>query len=127
QMIAMGKLGPRSMPVRIFDWINRMTYRRSRDVVVLDRFMLERANRKVDITKKAAVMPPWPHDDELQQIPHAENPFRQRNELGDGAGGKFVVMYSGNHSPANPLATLLDAAERLQGDPPLVFMCMCVG
>src|SRR5262245_19023249 len=57
QMIAMGKIGPRSMPVRIFDWINRMTYRQSRHVVVLDRFMLERANRKVDITKKAAVMP----------------------------------------------------------------------
>ena len=124
QMIAMGKIGPRSMPVRVFDWINRMTYRQSRDVVVLDRFMLERANRKVDITKKAAVMPPWPHDDELQQIPHAENPFRQRNELGDGAGGKFVVMYSGNHSPANPLATLLDAAERLQDDPRFVFMCI---
>lgn len=124
QMIAMGKMGPRSIPVRIFDSINRTTYRQSRDVVVLDRFMLERANRKVDITKKAAVMPPWPHGDELQRIPHAANPFRKKHELGDGAGGKFVVMYSGNHSPANPLATLLDAAEKLQDDPRFVFMCI---
>ena len=124
QMIAMGRIGPRSMPVRVFDWINRLTYRRSRDVVVLDRFMLERANRKVDITKKAAVMPPWPHEDELQRIPHAENPFRKKHDLGDGEGGKFVVMYSGNHSPANPLATLLDAAEKLQDDPRFVFMCI---
>ena len=124
QMIAMGRLGPRSMPVRIFNLINRLTYRQARDVVVLDRFMLERANRKLDITKKAAVMPPWPHDDELRRIPHAENPFRKQHELGDGAGGKFVVMYSGNHSPANPLATLLDAAERLQDDPRFVFLCI---
>jgi len=124
QIVAMGKIGPRSMPVRFFDWINRMTYRRSRDVVVLDRFMLERANRKVEITQKAAVLPPWPHEDELQWIPHAENPFRKKHELGDGVGGKFVVMYSGNHSPANPLATLLDAAERLQDDPRFVFMCI---
>ena len=69
-------------------------------------------------------MPPWPHDDELRRIPHAENPFRKQHELGDGAGGKFVVMYSGNHSPANPLATLLDAAERLQDDPRFVFLCI---
>jgi colanic acid biosynthesis glycosyl transferase WcaI len=124
QMIAMGRIGPHSMPVRIFDWINRMTYRRARDVVVLDRFMLERANRKVNITKKAAVMPPWPHVDELQRIPHAENPFRAKHALSDGAGGKFVVMYSGNHSPANPLATLLDAAEKLQDDPRFVFICI---
>lgn len=124
QMIAMGRIGPRSIPVRIFDWINRMTYRRSRDVVVLDRFMLERANRKADITKKAAVMPPWPHEDELERIPHAENPFRKEHGLGNGASQKLVVMYSGNHSPANPLATLLDAAEKLQDDPRFVFMCI---
>ena len=33
-------------------------------------------------------------------------------------------MYSGNHSPANPLKTLLDAAERLQGESRLVFYCI---
>jgi glycosyltransferase involved in cell wall biosynthesis len=31
-------------------------------------------------------------------------------------------MYSGNHSPANPLHTLLAAAERLEGDLDLVFL-----
>jgi glycosyltransferase involved in cell wall biosynthesis len=35
--------------------------------------------------------------------------------------GKFVVMYSGNHSPANPLDTLLEAARRLKDDERIRF------
>jgi hypothetical protein len=31
-------------------------------------------------------------------------------------------MYSGNHSPANPLDTIVDAAKRLEDDPRLLFM-----
>jgi colanic acid biosynthesis glycosyl transferase WcaI len=34
---------------------------------------------------------------------------------------KFVVMYSGNHSPCHPLDTLLEAARRLVPDPRIVF------
>ena len=124
QMIAMGRIGRRSLPARIFDWLNRVTYRQARDIVVLDRFMLERANRKLDITDKAVVMPPWPHVHELQPVPHAANPFRQQHGLDDSARSRFVVMYSGNHSPANPLSTLLDAAEELQDDPRFLFMCI---
>jgi colanic acid biosynthesis glycosyl transferase WcaI len=64
------------------------------------------------------VMPPWPHEHDVHDIPHDQNPFRAKHNLS----GKFVVMYSGNHSPANPLATLLDAAERVQDLENLVFM-----
>jgi glycosyltransferase involved in cell wall biosynthesis len=56
----------------------------------------------------------------LVRVDHAANPFRARHNLA----GKFVVMYSGNHSPANPIATLLDAAERLRDDPRVVFYCI---
>ncbi len=118
QMVAMKKLEPGSPPVKIFDFFNRMILRRASDVIVLDRFMLDRVNKKVDITHKAEVMPPWPHEDELQRIAHADNPFRKAH----GLDGKFVIMYSGNHSPANPIATLLDAAERLRDEERLVFM-----
>ena len=31
----------------------------------------------------------------------------------NGLTGKYVVMYSGNHSPCHPLDTLLEAARRL--------------
>ena len=35
--------------------------------------------------------------------------------------GKFVVMYSGNHSPCHPLDTVLEAAERLAHDDRIRF------
>src|SRR2546421_8015410 len=38
-----------------------------------------------------------------------------------GLTGKFVVMYSGNHSPCHPLDTLLAAAERLKGRGDIAF------
>ena len=47
-----------------------------------------------------------------------DNPFRARH----GLNGKFVIMYSGNHSPANPLRTLLEAAVRLKDDPAAVLL-----
>jgi glycosyltransferase involved in cell wall biosynthesis len=46
------------------------------------------------------------------------NPFVAEHQLA----GRFVVMYSGNHSPANPVTTLLEAALALQEDPRFVFV-----
>ncbi len=120
QMIAMKKIAPTSMQARIFDLFNRITYRRASDIVVLDRFMGERVQKKMDVSGKTATMPPWPHEDILERIPHAENPFRKEHALD----GKFVVMYSGNHSPANPIRTLLDAVSGMADDPRLVMMCI---
>ncbi|MGH7131742.1 MAG: glycosyltransferase family 4 protein [Phycisphaerales bacterium] len=121
QMIALGKMKPTSTPVKIFEMFNRMILRRASEIVMLDRFMLERVQKKgVDVAAKTEIAPPWPHEDERQRIPHDQNPFRAKHNLD----GKFVVMYSGNHSPANPLATLLDAAEKFKDDPRVVFMCI---
>lgn len=122
QMVAMGKLGAGSLPVRVFDMFNRQILRRAAKIVMLDRFMLERVEKKgvPNVAQKTEIMPPWPHADEIISIAHEQNPFRAKH----GMGGKFVVMYSGNHSPANPLRTLLDAAERFKNDPRIVFYCI---
>jgi hypothetical protein len=39
---------------------------------------------------------------------------RERFRKAHGLDGKFVVMYSGNHSPCHPLTTLLEAARLLE-------------
>lgn len=118
QVIAMGKAKPGSLPVRALNVFNRMILGRASDVIALDRFMAERVNRKRDVSHKMAIMPPWPHEDSLEVVRHENNPFRAKHKLE----GKFVIMYSGNHSPANPISTLIEAAEKLQGRPELVFM-----
>jgi colanic acid biosynthesis glycosyl transferase WcaI len=118
QMIVLGKIGERSLPARAFEWINRRILSRARAVVALDRFMAARVLKKRDIRDKLVVMPPWPHDDLLEVVPHEENPFRERH----GLQGKFVVMYSGNHGPSNPIRTAIEAAKRLKDRPDIVFL-----
>jgi colanic acid biosynthesis glycosyl transferase WcaI len=119
QMIALGKTREGSLAVRVFEKFNRMILRQASDIIVLDRFMLDRVKKKgVPVEAKTSVIPPWPHEAEVHAVAHDDNAFRRTHALER----KFVVMYSGNHSPANPLTTLLDAAERLKELPNMVFM-----
>lgn len=118
QMIELGKASPTSLQVRIFDWLNRQILRRARAVVALDRFMAERLNRKLDITDKLVVFPPWPLEDHVEPVEHADNPFRKEH----GLAGKTVIMYSGNLSIASPVDTILAVAKRVADLDDLVFM-----
>ena len=119
QAVAMGKARPGSLSVRMFDWLNRRVLERANNVVVLDRFMRDRVVAKLpEVASRLVVLPPWPHEEVETPLPHADNVFRKTHALQN----KFVVMYSGNHSPANPLTTLIQAAEQLQDDPNLEFV-----
>ena len=125
QMIAMKKISATSLQARVFDFFNRVILRQASDIVVMDRFMLDRiAVKGVPVREKTVASPPWPHEEETQRITHGDNPFRQKHGLGGDNREKFVVMYSGNHSPANPLKTLLDAAERMKDEKRLVLYCI---
>ena len=118
QSVALGALGSRSLLVRLLEWLNRRVLARADDVIVLDRFMADRINAKRDVREKLVVLPPWPHEDQLEPVSPARNPFRAEH----GLDGKLVVMYSGNHGPSHPVATLLGAAARLVDEPRVVFM-----
>ena len=118
QLIALGALRAGSWSARMIEKMNRLALREAATVVVLDRFMSDRVCSKVDVASKILVIPPWPHEDHLEAIPHGRNPFRSRL----GLGGKRVVMYSGNHSSSNPLWTILHAARELDGDSNLAFV-----
>jgi colanic acid biosynthesis glycosyl transferase WcaI len=118
QTIAIGKLRPGSAAARVFDALNRLTLAHASCVIALDEFMAVRLNAKRDVRRKLHVIPPWPIAEVPPAVPAAENPFRRQHGLTDA----FVIMYSGNHSPANPLDTLLTAAERLADEPRIRFV-----
>ncbi len=123
QVVAMGIFKENSPPVKAFNVLNRLILGRAHSVVALDRFMAERLNKKREVAAKLAVFPPWPHDDHIDVVEHRDNEFRREHRLGGGEpGSKFVVMYSGNHSPANPLDTVLGAAKHLSEREDIVFM-----
>ena len=139
QLIALGKLKPTAPATRALEAVNRFILRRSALVVALDRFMADRLERRMPLRHKLLVMPPWPHEDHIADAApkgmegneaaaaatdvtswpdrRDDNPFRRAH----GFVGKFVVMYSGNHSPSNPLDTLLAATLRFRDDPDLRF------
>ncbi len=118
QVIALGKMKESSLAARLMNVFQRWVLRRSAAVVALDRFMAERVNRKVDVTDKLAVFPPWPHEDALEVVRHEENSFRSSQGISD----KFVIMYSGNHGFSTPVDKLLEAARLLQSEPQVQFM-----
>ncbi len=118
QAVALRAVRETSLAVRGFNWLNRRILARARSVVVLDRFMATRVCEKLDVRTKMFIIAPWAHQEHLEDAPREGNPFRNEH----GLNGKFVVMYSGNHSPANPLQTVLQAAARMQDDPRIVFV-----
>jgi colanic acid biosynthesis glycosyl transferase WcaI len=88
-------------------------------VTVLDRFMRERVLAKLpSVRNRLHVLPPWSLESVQVPLLHVDNPFRRSHGLQD----KFVVMYSGNHSLANPLDTLMEAAARLAHRDGLMFV-----
>jgi glycosyltransferase involved in cell wall biosynthesis len=119
QLLALGKIKQTSFTHWVLESVNRFILRRSALIIALDRFMADRLAARGIPRSKMLVMPPWGHEDKIHDADKpAENPFRVRNNLG----GKFVIMYSGNHSPSNPLTTLLDAVVQLRDDPDLKFL-----
>jgi hypothetical protein len=118
QLVALGLMDERALPVRVFNRLNRMILGRAKDVIVLDRFMAERIKRKLELGDKVTVLPPWPPEDFETIAEDADNPFRKAH----GLDGKIVVMYSGNHGPSNPLTTIIEAAKRVADDNRLIFL-----
>jgi glycosyltransferase involved in cell wall biosynthesis len=117
QLIALGKLKSTSLIARVLERVNRFILHRAALIVALDRFMADRLAARGVPRDKMLVMPPWSHEQHLN-LNSDENPFRTRHDLN----GKFVIMYSGNHSPSNPLKTLLDAAVQLKNQADLKFL-----
>ncbi|HEX8341129.1 MAG TPA: glycosyltransferase family 4 protein [Tepidisphaeraceae bacterium] len=117
QLAAMGKLRPTSALYRLIESFNRIVISRSRLIVALDRFMGRRLMDTGRRPRRVLVIPPWPHESAVEPVLHADNPFRAKYNLG----GKFVVMYSGNHTRANPLDTLLEATKHFAGDDSIRF------
>jgi colanic acid biosynthesis glycosyl transferase WcaI len=123
QAVALCTFSPKHPLVKALDWLNRRILKRADSIIVLDRFMQARLERKLmrpaeDLRSPIQVIPPWPMEDYLETVAHSENSFRKEQGWED----KFVVMHSGNHSLVHPLDTILDAADALKDDPRFVFV-----
>ena len=117
EAIAAGWLKPGSIAARLLAALSLFSFRKARTLVVLDRFMKQHLIKKGIAEEKIAVIPPWSHDDVIGYDDAGREAFHNKY----GLTGKFVVMYSGNHSPCHPLDTLLKAALQLAEHSEVVF------
>jgi exosortase len=117
EAIAAGWLKENSIPAGTFRWMLKYTLRNSAQVIALDRFMQKRLLRRGGRPESVQIIPPWSHEVAIRFDQAQRDAFRAKHGLTD----KFVVMYSGNHSPCHPLRPLLEAARSLTSHPEIVF------
>lgn len=120
EAIAAGWLVEKSLWAKLLSKALLYSLQGADQIVVLDEFMKQRIEQKGVSPEKVSVVPPWSHDDHVRFDEAGSQHFRTLHKLDR----KFVVMYSGNHSPCHPLDTLLQAAARLslRGDTVFCFV-----
>ena len=117
EAIAAGWLDEHSPTSRFLQRLSNYSFQSAARTIVLDRFMKERVVAKSVEPDRVVIIPPWSHDDSVSYSQTGREAFRQTHGFED----KFVVMYSGNHSPCHPLDTLLEASRKLRPRSDLIF------
>ena len=117
EAIAAGWLSENSLVARVLESMLGYSLNHAAQTIVLDRFMRDRVLAKGVDASRVTIIPPWSHDDAVGFSREGREAFRQQHGLTD----RFVVMYSGNHSPCHPLDTLLAAAFGLRTRDDVVF------
>ena len=117
EAIAAGWLKENSLAARFFSRLLKTSMDRAAAIIALDRFMKERIAAKGVNPGKIEVIAPA-RDDGVRFDEQGREAFRRQNDLT----GKFVVMYAGNHSPCNPLNTLLESAAALKNRNDILFL-----
>lgn len=118
EAVAAGWLRRGGLAERVLSRLQNWSFRRAARIVVLDRFMAQRLEAKDVPSSLLHIDPPWSYEGSVRHDIAARDAFRAEH----GLTGKFVLMYSGNHSPCHPLDTALAAAQRLAGDDRFRFL-----
>lgn len=118
EAVAAGWLKEGGLVERVLTWMQNWSFKQAARIIALDRFMAGRLMDKGVQPGAIHTDAPWSHDQAVRFDVAAREAFRERH----GLVGKFVVMYSGNHSPCHPLDTVLAAAEALVDDPRIHFL-----
>lgn len=117
EAVAAGWLKEGSLAARILNSFLLYSLRHAEKVIVLDRLMKQRIIDKGIPDEKLVVIAPWSHTDSVRYDAEGRADFRAAHHLSE----KYVVMYSGNHSPCHSLDTLLGAARKLATDTDIAF------
>jgi glycosyltransferase involved in cell wall biosynthesis len=110
-LVGLGSLRDRSLLTRLWRALNRLSYRRARQLTVIGRDMVTLLGRRYGIdAARVTYIPHWATE-EVDRLPGtAPNGFLKD----PGLEGKFVVQYSGNMGIWHDMESFVRAAEHLR-------------
>lgn len=121
---AVGLLKRDSLLGRFLNGVFEFTLKRADLIVVLDRWMRQNTVSHGADPRKVVIVPPWAvFKKDTENLSAEIHAFKRQH----GLEGKFVVLYSGNHSVVHPLDTLLEAAKILKDEKEIVFLFIGAG
>lgn len=118
-LIATGKAKATSLVAKTINICNRWLFKHASKLIVVGRDMKELMKKKTaGLEIPIDVIPNWADLEIIHPTPRDENPLL--NELG--LRDKFVLTCAGNLGNPTEIETIVDAAERLLGEPQFHFV-----
>ncbi|MFC6757176.1 MULTISPECIES: glycosyltransferase family 4 protein [Haloarcula] len=109
--VELGYLSPGSRVADVWEWLNRRAYRRAVETVTIgDSMADELRNRYGDIP--VTVIHNWEDGEFITPMDKSENDFAREHGFGE----VFTILYSGNLGQHHDLESLVEAADKLEGE-----------
>ena len=116
--IELGVIKPRHWLVKLWDRLNRLTWKHAEAIIVLSENMKERVVAKQPgLEGKIAIIPSWVDSEQIVPRLKQDNWFAKEHGLVE----PFTVLYSGNMGRCHDMDTLFDAVTLLR-DTPIRFV-----
>lgn len=118
-LVAVGKTKADSFLYNYIERLNTWLYKHANRLVVVGRDMHERvSNKSKGLDVPIVTIPNWADLDAIEPSPKDTNKLLRELGLND----KFVLMYAGNIGHPTDIETIVEAADRLRGEPSIHFV-----
>lgn len=122
-LVRRGLRSDRSLVVRLWKAINRLTYRSAAHVITIGPYMRRTLQPYVRNPAQISVVPTWIDAESIRPIPKESNAFARCY----GQTNKITVLYSGNMGATHDLKSIVETARLLQHHEDLHFMLIGAG
>lgn len=114
-LVAVGKVKPTALSVRLLHRINRWLFKHASKIIVVGRDMKERMLEKTEgLDIPITVIPNWADLENITPRSKKDNPILNELKLTD----KFVFMYAGNIGHPTDIETIVEGAHLLKDTQP---------
>lgn len=110
----LGVVSPHHWVVKLWDWLNLLTWNRANKIIVLSQTMKEQIlSKHPHLNQKIQIISNWADPNWIVPLDKSKNWFAQEHGLTK----KFTILYSGNMGRCHDMDTILKTAKELENEP----------